>query len=49
MVNIKKLRKGSFKKLFGKTRVEIIGEHDGGLVTVNIGGRYTVVKRSNLK
>lgn len=43
------LKKGVKKKLMGKTPVEIIQDHGNGLVTVNIGGRYTVVRRSNLK
>lgn len=49
MVKAKLLRKGSFKKLFNKTRAEIVQDHGNGLVTVNIGGRWAVVKRSNLK
>lgn len=45
----KRLRKGSKKKLMGKTPVTIITDHGNGLVTVDIGGNWTVVRRSNLK
>ena len=43
------LRKGTKKKLMGKTPVKVLQDHGNGLVTVDIAGRYTVVRRSNLK
>ena len=45
----KNLRKGVKKKLMGKTPVTVLQDHGDGLVTVDIAGRYTVVRRSNLK
>jgi len=37
------------KKLMGTTPVEVVQDHGNGLVTVNVGGRYIVVKKLNLK
>jgi len=43
------LKKGVKKKLMGKTPVTVLQDHGDGLVTVNVAGRYVVVRRSNLK
>jgi hypothetical protein len=45
----KTLKKGVKKKLMGKTPVTVLQDHGDGLVTVSIGGKYVVVRRSNLK
>lgn len=45
----KVLKSGTKKKLMGTTPVEVVQDHGNGLVTVNVGGRYIVVRKNNLK